>query len=419
MTNSTLLDRRDHLFGKGSTLFYEEPVQLIRGEGVHMYDESGRRYVDMYNNVPCVGHCHPQFVETVSRQVNTLNVHSRYLHESILDYAERLIARHDDSIGSIIFSCTGTEANEIALRMARLATGGRGIICTDATYHGNSVEVSKLTRPKDHRDDVRSIPFPETYRNNSTEPQKHFLEELQAVIDSFKKDNIPFAGILVCPIFANEGLPNIPAGFMPAAVDLVHDAGGVFIADEVQSGLCRTGLWWGYELMNFVPDIVTMGKPLGGGIPLAATAASTELIEMFRQHTRYFNTCASSPVQAAAGNAVLDIIEQENLCENVSTVGAFMRDRLVKIQTEHSSIGDVRGHGLFLGLEWVTDLESKAPDKEGVVKVVNALKDRGYLTSNAGAYGNVLKIRPPLVFSKDDAEEFLNAFEQTLETLDG
>ncbi len=418
MTNSTLLDRRDHLFGKGSTLFYEEPVQLIRGEGVHMYDESGRRYVDLYNNVPCVGHCHPQFVETVSRQVNTLNVHSRYLHESILDYAERLIARHDDSIGSIIFSCTGTEANEIALRMARLATGGRGIICTDATYHGNSVEVSKLTRPKDHRDDVRSIPFPETYRNNSTEPQKHFLEELQAVIDSFKKDNIPFAGILVCPIFANEGLPNIPAGFMPAAVDLVHDAGGVFIADEVQSGLCRTGLWWGYELMNFVPDIVTMGKPLGGGIPLAATAASTELIEMFRQHTRYFNTCASSPVQAAAGNAVLDIIEQENLCENVSTVGAFMRDRLVKIQTEHSSIGDVRGHGLFLGLEWVTDLESKAPDKEGVVKVVNALKDRGYLTSNAGAYGNVLKIRPPLVFSKDDAEEFLNAFEQTLETLD-
>jgi len=418
MTQTDILTRRNRLFGKGSTLFYEEPVQLIRGDGVHMYDESGRRYVDLYNNVPCVGHCHPQFVETVSRQVNTLNVHSRYLHESILDYAERLIARHDDSIGSIIFSCTGTEANEIALRMARLATGGRGIICTDATYHGNSVEVSKLTRPKDHRDDVRSIPFPETYRNNSTEPQKHFLEELQAVIDSFKKDNIPFAGILVCPIFANEGLPNIPAGFMPAAVDLVHDAGGVFIADEVQSGLCRTGLWWGYELMNFVPDIVTMGKPLGGGIPLAATAASTELIEMFRQHTRYFNTCASSPVQAAAGNAVLDIIEQENLCENVSTVGAFMRDRLVKIQTEHSSIGDVRGHGLFLGLEWVTDLESKAPDKEGVVKVVNALKDRGYLTSNAGAYGNVLKIRPPLVFSKDDAEEFLNAFEQTLETLD-
>ena len=418
MTQTAILTRRNHLFGKGSTLFYEEPVQLVRGEGVSIYDESGRRYVDLYNNVPCVGHCHPQFVETVSRQVNTLNVHSRYLHESILDYAERLIARHDDSIGSIIFSCTGTEANEIALRMARLATGGRGIICTDATYHGNSVEVSKLTRPKDHRDDVRSIPFPETYRNNSTDPQKHFLEELQAVIDSFKKDNIPFAGILVCPIFANEGLPNIPAGFMPAAVDLVHDAGGVFIADEVQSGLCRTGLWWGYELMDFVPDIVTMGKPLGGGIPLAATAASTELIEMFRQHTRYFNTCASSPVQAAAGNAVLDIIEQENLCENVSTVGAFMRDRLVKIQTEHSSIGDVRGHGLFLGLEWVTDLESKAPDKEGVVKVVNALKNSGYLTSNAGAYDNVLKIRPPLVFSKDDAEEFLNAFEQTLETLD-
>jgi 4-aminobutyrate aminotransferase-like enzyme len=418
MTNSALLDRRDDLFGKGSTLFYKEPVQLVRGEGVHMYDETGRRYMDLYNNVPCVGHCHPHFVETVSRQVNTLNVHSRYLHESILDYAERLTSRHDDSIQSIIFSCTGTEANEIALRMARLATGGRGIICTDATYHGNSVEVSKLTRPRDNQGDVRAMPFPETYRNNSTDPKQHYLEELQAVIDSFRKDNIPFAGMLVCPILANEGLPNIPAGFMPAAVDLVHEAGGLFIADEVQSGLCRTGLWWGYELMDFVPDIVTMGKPLGGGIPLAATAASKELIEMFRQDTRYFNTCASSPVQAAAGSSVLDIIEQENLCENVSTVGTFMRERLCEIQNEHPVIGDVRGHGLFLGLEWISDPVSKAPDQDGVVKVVNTLRERGYLTSNAGAHHNVLKIRPPLVFSKDDAEEFLNAFEQTLDALD-
>ena len=224
--------------------------------------------------------------------------------------------------------------------------------------------------------------------------------------------------MLVCPILANEGLPNIPAAFMPAAVDLVHEAGGLFIADEVQSGLCRTGLWWGYELMDFVPDIVTMGKPLGGGIPLAATAASKELIEMFRQDTRYFNTCASSPVQAAAGSSVLDIIEQENLCENVSTVGAFMRERLCGIQNEHPVIGDVRGHGLFLGLEWISDPVSKAPDQDGVVKVVNTLRERGYLTSNAGAHHNVLKIRPPLVFSKDDAEEFLNAFEQTLDALD-
>ena len=418
MTNSALLDRRDDLFGKGSTLFYKEPVQLVRGEGVHMYDETGRRYMDLYNNVPCVGHCHPHFVETVSRQVNTLNVHSRYLHESILDYAERLTSRHDDSIQSIIFSCTGTEANEIALRMARLATGGRGIICTDATYHGNSVEVSKLTRPRDNQGDVRAMPFPETYRNSSSDPKQQYLEELQAVIDSFRKDNIPFAGMMVCPILANEGLPNMPPGFMSAAIDLVHEAGGLFIADEVQSGLGRTGLWWGYELMDFVPDIVTMGKPLGGGIPLAATAASKELIEMFRQDTRYFNTCASSPVQAAAGSAVLDIIEQENLCENVSTVGAFMRERLCGIQNEHAVIGDVRGHGLFLGLEWISDPESKTPDQDGVVKMVNALKERGYLTSNAGAHHNVLKIRPPLVFSKDDAQEFLTAFEQTLDALD-
>ena len=418
MTNTTLLNRRNHLFGKGSTLFYEKPVQLVRGEGVSMYDESGRRYVDLYNNVPCVGHCHPHFVESVSRQINTLNVHSRYLHQSILDYADRLINTHHESIESVIFSCTGTEANEIALQMARMVTGGRGIVCTDATYHGNSVEVSKLTRPKDNRGEVRSIPFPETYRTDTDDLKEHFLRELQSVIDSFREDGIPFAGMLVCPILANEGLPNIPEGYMKAAVKLIHQAGGVFIADEVQAGVCRTGLWWGYELMDFVPDIVTMGKPLGGGIPLAATAASTEVTEMFRRQTRYFNTCASSPVQAAAGNAVLDVIEQENLHENVTTVGQFLHERFLQIQAKHKSIGDVRGHGLFRGLEFVTDLKSKAPDKQSAVRVVNELKDRGFLTGNAGAYDNVLKVRPPLVFSKIDAEEFLGALEQTLEHLD-
>jgi 4-aminobutyrate aminotransferase-like enzyme len=177
-------------------------------------------------------------------------------------------------------------------------------------------------------------------------------------------------------------------------------------------------MWWGYQTMGVVPDIVTMGKPLGGGIPLAATAASTEITETFRRHTRYFNTCASSPVQAAAGNAVLDIIEQEDIRENVTTVGHFLHERFLQIQQKHKTIGDVRGHGLFRGLEFVTDLKSKTPDKQAAVRVVNALKERGYLTGNAGAYDNVLKIRPPLVFSKNDAEEFFGALEQTLEDLD-
>ena len=203
MTNTALLERRNRLFGKGSSLFYEQPIQLVRGEGVFVYDESGRRYVDLFNNVPCVGHCHPHFVKTVSSQLKTLNVHSRYLHQSILDYADRLISTHHDSIESVIFSCTGTEANEIALQMARLATGGRGIICTDATYHGNSAEVSKLTGAKSNQGDVRSIRFPETYRTDTEDPLNHHLRELQLVIESFREDGTPFAGMLVCPILAN------------------------------------------------------------------------------------------------------------------------------------------------------------------------------------------------------------------------
>ena len=415
----TLLERRNRLLGTGAALFYQEPVHIVRGEGVALYDADGRRYVDMYNNVPCVGHCHPHVVEAVSAQAATLNVHSRYLHESVLDYAERLTGHHHDGIESAVLTCTGTEANEVALMMARLATGGRGIVCTDAAYHGNSAEVRKLTRAKqDATGEVRSIPFPETYRfAHNADPTAWHLDRLRDVIAGFQADGIPFAGMLVCPILANEGLPNIPPGFMGAAAELVREAGGLFIADEVQAGLGRTGDWWGYETMGFEPDIAVMGKPLGAGVPLAAVAASRELVEGFRRGTGYFNTFASSPLQAAAGNAVLDVIEQENLRDNVTAVGTLLRERLGVLQAGCEAMGDVRGHGLFIGIEWVEDRDGKAPDRAGAVAVVNKLKEKGFLIGSAGAFGNVVKIRPPLVFSEANADAFLAAFEETLDEL--
>ena len=421
----TLLERRNRTLGTGAPLFYQDPVHIVRGEGVTLIDADGRRYVDMYNNVPCVGHCHPHVVEAITRQAATLNVHSRYLHEGILDYAERLAGHHHAGLDSVVFACTGTEANEVALMMARLATGGRGIVCTDAAYHGNSAEVRKLTRPKSNDGDVRAIPFPETYRfaqnasrrGRAADPTAWHLDRLRAVIASLKEDGIPFAGMLVCPILANEGLPNIPPGFMAAAAEVVREAGGLFIADEVQAGLCRTGRWWGYETMDFEPDIAVMGKPIGAGMPLAAVAASRALVETFRRGTGYFNTFASSPLQAAAGNAVLDVIERENLRANVAAVGNRMRERLRELQGGCEPMGDVRGHGLFIGIEWVEDRDGKAPDRPGAVAVVNALKDKGFLIGNAGAFGNVVKIRPPLVFSADDAAAFLAAFESTLDDL--
>ena len=416
--SETLLERRNRTLGTGAPLFYQDPVHIVRGEGVTLFDADGRRYVDMYNNVPCVGHCHPHVVEAITRQAATLNVHSRYLHEGILEYAERLAGHHHAGLDSVVFECTGTEANEVALMMARLATGGRGIVCTDAAYHGNSAEVRKLTRPKSNDGEVRAIPFPETYRySHNEDPTTWHLDRLRDVIASFKDDGIPFAGMLVCPILANEGLPNIPTGFMAAAREIVHEAGGVFIADEVQAGLCRTGQWWGYETMDFEPDIAVMGKPIGAGMPLAAVAASRGLVETFRRGTGYFNTFASSPLQAAAGNAVLDVIEQENLRANVEAVGTSMRDRLRELQGNCEPMGDVRGHGLFIGVEWVKDRAGKEPDRPGAIAVVNALKDKGFLIGNAGAFGNVVKIRPPLVFSADDAAAFLDAFEETLDDL--
>ena len=414
----TVLERRNRTLGTGAPLFYQDPVHIVRGEGVTLFDADGRRYVDMYNNVPCVGHCHPHVVEAIATQAATLNVHSRYLHEGILEYAERLAGHHHAGLDSVVFACTGTEANEVALMMARLATGGRGIVCTDAAYHGNSAEVRKLTRPKSNEGEVRAMPFPETFRYSLNEdPTAWHLDRLRAVIASFEKDGIAFAGMLVCPILANEGLPNIPAGFMAAAREIVHEAGGLFIADEVQAGLCRTGQWWGYETMDFEPDIAVMGKPIGAGMPLAAVAASRDLVETFRRGTGYFNTFASSPLQAAAGNAVLDIIEQENLRANVAAVGDIVRDRLRELQAGCEPMGDVRGHGLFIGIEWVEDRAGKAPDRAGAIAVVNALKDKGFLIGNAGAFGNVVKIRPPLVFSADDAAAFLDAFEETLDDL--
>ncbi len=413
--SESLLERRNRALGTGAPLFYRQPVHIVRGQGVSLFAADGRRFVDMYNNVPCVGHCHPHVVEAVARQAGTLNVHSRYLHEGIVEFAERLAGRHHAGIESVVCTCSGTEANEVALLMARLATGGRGIVCTNAAYHGNSAEVRKLTRPKDNTGEVRAIPFPETYRFEANEdPTAWHLDRLREVIASFAKDGIPFAGLLVCPILANEGLPNIPPGFMAQAAEVVRGAGGLFIADEVQAGVCRTGRWWGYETMDFEPDIAVMGKPLGAGVPLAAVAASRELVETFRRGTGYFNTFASSPLQAAAGSAVLDVLEDEDLVGNAASVGALLRSHLEELQQRCEPMGDVRGHGLFLGIEWVADRAAKEPDREGAATVVNALRDKGFLIGQAGAYGNVVKIRPPLVFSEADAQAFLAAFAETL-----
>jgi 4-aminobutyrate aminotransferase-like enzyme len=422
-----LAARRDRALGAGAPLFYGTPLHIVRGEGVYLFDADGRRYLDMYNNVPCVGHANPDVVEAMARQQATLNVHSRYLHEGIVAFAERLAALHGPAIESVVFTCSGTEANEVALRMARLATGKRGIVCTNATYHGNSEAVGKMTRigaGQNTAGDVRAIPFPEKLRPlvpgaDEDELAEAYLDRLRQAIRSFEDDGTGFAGLIVCSIFANEGLPDVPRGFMPRAAEMVREAGGVVISDEVQAGYCRTGRWWGYDVTGFTPDIVVTGKPMGNGLPLAATAASRTLVEGFRSATRYFNTFASSPLQAAVGMAVLDVIERDGLAENVATVGAFLKAALAERKGRFASIADVRGHGLFIGVEIARADAARTPDADKAIAVINRLKDKGFLTSNAGAWRNVVKIRPPLVYRQSHAEAFLGAFDATMAETDG
>jgi 4-aminobutyrate aminotransferase-like enzyme len=358
----------------------------------------------------------------MAEQQATVNVHSRYLHEGIVTFAERLAALNHDDIDSVVFSCSGTEAVEVAIQMARIVTGHRGLVCTDATYHGNSELVGSMSYlgcPLDQTGDIRSFPFPDCYRPlkeglNEDELCVAYLAEVAACIESLKAEGAGFAALIVCSIFANEGLPNIPSGFMDRVTDLVHGEGGLVIADEVQSGYARTGHWWGYEATGFRPDIVVMGKPMGNGLPISATAAKKEFVDVFRAEKDYFNTCAATPLQAAVGMAVLDEIERLDLLNHVADVGAWLTGELERRVDLDRSIGDVRGSGLFISIEVIKDGDTKEPDAALTNTLSDRLKDKGFLLSYSGKYDNVLKIRPPLVFSQANADEFLEAFDECI-----
>ncbi len=416
---SELLDRHHRVMGDHAPLFYEEPLTLQSGNGVWLENLNGDRYLDLYNNVPCVGHANPRVVANLSEQAATLNVHSRYLHEGVVNYVERLVGLHHDGIQSAILGCSGTEATEMALTLARTVTGKRGIICTDATYHGNSSLVGRLSGlPVGiERNGVKSISTPQLFRpfhaglSEAELLQKH-LDQLEATIVSFA-DSGGFAGMMLCSILANEGLPNPPAGWFAEATAMVADAGGLVIADEVQAGFARSGSWWGYEVSDFTPDVVCMGKPMGNGFPLSAMAASHEMVTKFRETHRYFNTFASSPLQAAAGSAVIDEIVERGLVGQVAEVGSRLKTALTELQPQHPQMGDVRGSGLFIGIDWV-EPGTNNPDIGGAQRMVEALKSRFVLLGKAGQHGNVLKIRPPLVFENEHAELFLDAFRDCL-----
>lgn len=418
--------RRDRLLGRDARLFYDEPVHLVSGRGVRVRDASGREYLDCYNNVPHVGHCHPNVVDAICRQAATLNTHTRYLHEGILDYVERLTATFDGAIASAIMVCTGSEANDLALRMAQAVTERTGVIATDHTYHGNTAAVSQLstTMPPigGHGGHVRHVPSPDSYRplggESGSAHARAFATEVEKACASLAEAGHGVSAMILCPAFVNEGFPDLARGFLDEAINVVRQYGGVIIADEVQPGFGRVGThFWGHQRAGFSPDIVTMGKPMGNGHPVAAVATRFDILTAFRKAFRYFNTFGGNPVSCAAANAVLDVIEQEGLQENARKVGEYVREGLRRLASRHEIIGDVRGSGFAIGAELVLDRTTKAPARAEAARLINLLRRRGVLAGVNGISYNVLKIRPPMPFSHSDADELLSVLETSLADL--
>lgn len=417
-----LVARRRRTFGPTSMLFYARPLHLVRGEGVWLIGADGTRYLDAYNNVASVGHCHPHVVAAVSRQMATLNTHSRYLYDNVYTYAERLLATLPPKLSNIVFTCTGSESVDLALRIARTVTGGTGFIATANAYHGNTLAATQISPSSASAEppspDVFLVPAPDTYRIPPEEVGPRFAADVREAIAAMKRKKIRFAGLVADSIFSSDGIyPGAP-GFMAEAIASVHQAGGVFIADEVQPGFARTGeKMWGFQRHGLVPDMVAMGKPMGNGYPIGGVAVKPELLEIFGSTSGYFNTFGGNPVAAAAGLAVLETIEAENLQENARDTGAYLLAELGAVAQRFACIGEVRGKGLYLGVELVRDRASKAPDRDTATRVVDMLRDRNVLVGIAGPYGNVLKIRPPLTFSREHADILVKALSDSLTSL--
>jgi len=418
--NKDLIARRARLLGPSVATFYEEPVQFVRGEGVWLWDADGRRYLDCYNNVPHVGHCNPRVLDAIQRQARTLNTHTRYLHEGILNYVERLTATMHESLTTAIMTCTGSEANDIALRMAEAVTGRRGIITTDATYHGNTALVSQLSRSHTPavgfglEQYVRHVETPDSYRINDPDGLR-FADQVAKAVNSLQKTEHGFAALLVCPFFLNEGFPSQNEGWLRAAANVVKNAGGLLICDEVQSGFGRIGSHlWAHEKQQVTPDVVVLGKPMANGHPVGCVVTSYDTMATFQSKFRYFNTFGGNPVSCAAALAVLDELQEQKLMHHAKTVGQYAMARLTELQQKYECIGDVRGSGLVFGAELINDHETKAPDRAITDRIVNAMRRKGVIHSSLGRHKNTLKIRPPMPFSIENADLLFATLDEVL-----
>lgn len=422
MRSQDFIDRRDRLLGPAYRLFYENPVEFSHASGVFMYDSDGNEYLDAYNNVVSVGHCHPHVNAAIAAQMDTLCTHTRYMQDGILHFAEKLLATFEDNIGHLMFTCTGSEANDLALRMAKYHTGHEGIIVTSEAYHGNSELTSGFSPSMGENSRlgtwVRRVPAPDTYRVETGDMGEWLAAQVSDQILDLKRRGQGLAAFVADSLFTSDGIfPNEP-GMLEPVIAVVRSAGGVFVADEVQSGFARTGSrMWGYQRHGVIPDIISLGKPMGNGYPVAGIALRPELASRFGYDMRYFNTFGGNTVAMAAANATLEVVQSENLMANANQVGAIMLSGLRDLMQEDERIGDVRGTGLYLGVEMVKDRETREPNGPLALALVNEMRRRRVLISATSYNANVLKVRPPLIFTAANADQFLTELKAALKTV--
>ncbi|KAL8038997.1 hypothetical protein ABFX02_10G006800 [Erythranthe guttata] len=403
--------------------FYNKPVNVVHGKMQYLFDENGRRYLDAFGGIAtvCCGHCHPDVVKAIVKQTQNLQ-HSTilYLNHAITDFAEALASKLPGDLKVVFFTNSGTEANELAMMMARLYTGSHDIISLRNAYHGNAAATMGATAQSNWKfnviqSGVHHAINPDPYRGLFGSDGEKYAKDVQDLIQFGTSGHV--AAFISEAIQGVGGIVELAPGYLPAVYSSIRKAGGLCIADEVQSGFARTGShFWGFETQDVVPDIVTMAKGIGNGIPLGAVVTTPKVAEVLTRRS-YFNTFGGNPVCTAAGLAVLEVIERENLQENARVVGSYLKQRLDSLKDKHEIIGDVRGRGLMLGVELVTDRQLKTPAKAEILQVMEQMKDMGVLIGKGGFYGNVFRITPPLCFSREDADYLVDVMDYAMSKL--
>ena len=426
-TNSDLLAARRDLLGRNLSISYRQPLKMVRGLRQFLYDHEGRAYLDVVNNVCHVGHCHPHVVRAGQQQLGVLNTNTRYLHDNIVDYAERLLATFPDPLNVVFFVCSGSEANELALRLARTYTNRQDIIMLDAAYHGNSQALVDISPYKHDGAGGRGAPpwahaalMPDPYRGRyrgyAAQVGAAYAAHVKDLVDELAGTTPGVAAFIAESVLGCGGQIVLPDEYFAQAFAHVRAAGGVCIADEVQVGFGRVGShFWGFETQGVVPDIVTMGKPIGNGHPLAAVVTTAEIADAFANGMEYFNTFGGNPVSCAIGRAVLEVIEGEELQQNAWNAGNRLQEGLRDLMARYPLMGDVRGLGLFVGAELVTDPQTLDPAPKHAAYIANRMRDHGILISTDGPLHNVLKMKPPIVFTTQDADRLVATLETILQ----